>query len=105
MHPNDAVALDLDDGDLVCVTSTAGSIHVPVQLTEDVRRGVVSYPFGYGHAAGWRYANQLGGANVNVLTPNDLDSKDPLSGASWLDGIPVSCRRAETAGGLSIADA
>jgi len=34
-------------------------------------------------------ANAIGGANFNRLTSSAVAAKDPLSGASFLDGIPV----------------
>jgi formate dehydrogenase len=50
----------------------------------------VSYPHGWGHSGGWSTAAAQQGININVLIPNDLETKDRLSGMSLLDGVPVS---------------
>jgi formate dehydrogenase len=94
VNPEDAARIGIQTGDVARVESGVGGIEVPVEVTDAVIPGVVSYPHGWGHAGGWRTANAHGGVNVNVLAPNTVESKDPLSGASWLDGFPVSVRAA-----------
>ncbi|NJK45096.1 MAG: hypothetical protein HC933_13145 [Pleurocapsa sp. SU_196_0] len=49
MHPDDAAHLELTDGAIVRVQSLTSSIEVPVELSADLARGVVSLPHGYGH--------------------------------------------------------
>jgi len=95
LHPDDAQALALRDGDLARVRSRAGSIEVPVEVTERIMRGVVSVPHGWGHdGAGTRLrvAASVAGANSNRLA--DEGAFDPLSGNAVLNGIPVSVERA-----------
>jgi anaerobic selenocysteine-containing dehydrogenase len=89
VNPVDALAAGVGDGRRAKVQSAAGEIDVLVRVTEDVGPGTVCYPHGYGHDGGWTTANAVGGSNVNLLAPDDLASMDPLSGASFLDGIPV----------------
>jgi anaerobic selenocysteine-containing dehydrogenase len=91
VHPRDAERLGLADGTLARVRSQAGSVDVPVELSDEIREGVVSLPHGYGHdQPGTRLsvASQKPGVNSNRLT--DCSVVDPLSGNAVLNGIPVS---------------
>jgi anaerobic selenocysteine-containing dehydrogenase len=54
MHPEDLAARDIEDGKTVKVTSRVGSVEVEVLATNDMMRGVVSLPHGYGHQVGGR---------------------------------------------------
>jgi len=90
LHPSDANALGLGDGDTARVRSRTGEVAVPVEITEDVMPGVVSLPHGWGHdrpGTRMRVAAAVPGVNVNLLT--DPDAIDPLSGTAVLNGIPV----------------
>jgi anaerobic selenocysteine-containing dehydrogenase len=90
VHPDDAERLGVVDGERVRVTSRAGAIEVPAQVTEDVMPGVVSIPHGWGHGAPGaelRVAAEHAGANSNVLA--DELALEPLSGTAILNGIPV----------------
>ena len=90
VHPSDAARLGLTDGGTVRVTSRAGSIEVPVEITEDVMAGVVSIPHGWGHdtkGAEMRVAREHAGVNSNILT--DEHDLEPITGTAVLNGIPV----------------
>ncbi|HEY3261310.1 MAG TPA: molybdopterin oxidoreductase family protein [Pseudonocardiaceae bacterium] len=90
VHPRDAERLGLADGGQAVVSSTAGSVRVPVEVTDDIMTGVVSIPHGWGHSAkGARMAvaAEHPGVNTNVLA--DGNQLDPLSGNAVLNGIPV----------------
>ncbi|MCX4544454.1 molybdopterin oxidoreductase family protein [Streptomyces sp. NBC_01565] len=90
VHPADAGRLGLADGGRARITADGGSLEVPVEVTEAVRRGVVSLPHGWGHdRAGSRLsvASLEPGANVNQLL--DGTRLDPLSGTAVLNGFPV----------------
>ena len=91
VHPDDAAELGLVDGGYAKVTSRVGSVEAPVEVTEDIRPGVVSLPHGWGHGVEGtrlRVAAERAGVNSNVLS--DHRAFDPLSGTSVLNGIPVS---------------
>lgn len=93
MHPDDAATRGLADGAQVEVRSRVGRVEVPVELTDRIRRGVVSLPHGFGHGkAGTRLsvAAEKPGASVNDLT--DHLSVDPVSGNAALSGVPVDVR-------------
>ncbi len=90
MHPADAAARGIEADTVVQVSSRVGAVEVPVRLTAEMMRGVVSLPHGYGHrGAGLqlRVATAHAGASINDLT--DPAEIDPLSGNAVLNGIPV----------------
>jgi anaerobic selenocysteine-containing dehydrogenase len=90
VHPDDAARLGLADGEPARVSSRAGTIEVPVEVTDAVMPGVVSIPHGWGHDVdGIRMtvAAAHAGANSNTLADEEL--VDPLSGNAVLNGIPV----------------
>ena len=90
MHPDDVASLGLADGQLVEVRASAGSVRIPVQSTDEVMRGVVCLPHGFGHhRPGTRLglAEQHPGVSYNDLT--DDDAVDAISGNAALNGTPV----------------
>jgi anaerobic selenocysteine-containing dehydrogenase len=98
VHPDDAARLGLQDGEQARVSSRAGAIVVPVEVTDAVMPGVVSIPHGWGHDVdGVRMgvATAHAGTNSNVLADETL--LDPLSGNAVLNGIPVELAPVEAA--------
>ncbi|NKY25847.1 molybdopterin-containing oxidoreductase family protein [Nocardia gamkensis] len=95
LHLDDAAELRIGEGDTVEVRSPHGRILLPASLTGDLMRGVVAIPHGYGHkgTGGWRTANRVGGANVNLLMSTEPEDIEALAGMSRLTGIPVRVRR------------
>ncbi|MFC4083278.1 molybdopterin-dependent oxidoreductase [Amycolatopsis samaneae] len=90
VHPDDAARLGLADGGLASVTSRVGKLEVPVEVTDEVRRGVVSIPHGWGHdvdGVRTRVARANPGVNSNLVADEQLI--DALSGTAVLNGIPV----------------
>lgn len=91
VHPEDTARLGIDDGQLVTLSGPAGSIVVPVELSDEILAGVVSLPHGWGHD---RPGIRLGvagahpGASFNDLL--DGIAVDPLCGTAVLNGIPVT---------------
>ena len=96
IHPTDAEAAGLNDGDVADIQSDTATIRLPVKLLEDLMPGTVSVPHGWGHqrARGLSVARQLGGANVNLLASDGPENVEPLSGMAHLTGIPVAIRPA-----------
>ena len=91
MHPDDLAARGIADGDTVVVSSRVGSVEVAVRGADDIMRGVVSLPHGYGHQVpGTRltHASTVVGVSINDLTDPDL--LDPVSGNAALNGVPVT---------------
>jgi len=95
IHPVDAAARGIADGDSVELASKAGRVRVPAQVSDEIMRGVVSLPHGWGHdRAGTRLtvASATPGASVNDVTSEELF--DALSGNAALSGLTVAVARA-----------
>ena len=92
MHPDDAAALHLADGDEIRVTSAHGEIESTVQHDRELMPGVVSMVHGWGHAASprLRVASANPGANPNALLPYGPGSFEPLSSQAHMTGIEVT---------------
>ncbi len=90
IHPEDAKTHGLVDGKPARVSTKIGSITVPVEVTDEMMRGVVSVPHGWGHnrvGSRLRVAEAHAGESVNdILDPARIDT---LSGTSALTGQPV----------------
>ena len=104
MNPADAEARGLAAGDLATVTSRAGNVDIVVEPSDEMMRGVVSIPHGWGHhrpGIRLRVAEAHAGVSVNDLT--DETFIDELCGNSALNGVEVTvCRAAMNAvAGLS----
>ncbi|MCT9143119.1 molybdopterin oxidoreductase family protein [Streptomyces violarus] len=92
IHPEDAERLGVVEGAPVRVKGAGGEVTAPAEVTDAVRRGVVSLPHGWGHdRPGTRlsHASTDPGVNVNQLLDGRL--LDPLSGNAVLNGVPVEC--------------
>lgn len=90
VHPADAERTGVRHGGHARVTSSAGTIEVPVEVSDEMAPGVVSLPHGWGHdRPGVRLtvATAHAGVNNNLLAPTDLF--DVPSGNAVLNGIPV----------------
>lgn len=91
MSREDAAARSLSQGDRVRVTSRAGSIEVPLDVTDEMMPGVVSLPHGWGHdrpGARLSVASAHAGASLNDVT--DETMVDALCGTAVLNGVPVT---------------
>lgn len=90
MHPEDAARRGVVDGGRARVSTSVGSIELPVELTEAMMPGVVSVPHGWGHGRAGvrlRVASEHAGESVNdILDPALVDE---LSGTSALTGQRV----------------
>ena len=98
MHPDDADARGVTDGDIVSVRSAHGEIVLPITVTADISPGVVAIPHGWGHngSGGWTRANDAaradsgsGGANVNQLISSDPADLERLAGMARMNGVPI----------------
>jgi anaerobic selenocysteine-containing dehydrogenase len=66
MHPDDAAARGLSDGDLVRIFNDLGEVHCPVQILPTIARGIVSLPKGL-----WRRTTR-NGVTGTALVPDTL---------------------------------
>lgn len=97
MHPTDAQARQLTDGQLVRLRSRVGEVTVDLQLTDAMMPGVVSLPHGWGHdrkGVRLRVASERPGVSMNDLT--DESALDVVSGNAVLNGVPVTVYAAES---------
>jgi anaerobic selenocysteine-containing dehydrogenase len=84
MHPDDAAALSLIDGQTVKVTTEAGSEDAELEITDTARKGQVIMPHGFGLV----HAGRKNGPNVNRLTKNT--NRDPIAATPLHRFVP--CR-------------
>jgi anaerobic selenocysteine-containing dehydrogenase len=89
IHPEDAEAHGVGDGDPVRLSSAHGAVELAARVTDEVGPGTVAVPHGWGHAGGWETANAAGGANVNELASSEPEDLESLAGMAFLNGIPV----------------
>ncbi|MHA7666407.1 molybdopterin-dependent oxidoreductase [Mycolicibacterium sp. HS_4_1] len=97
IHPDDAADLGLTD--VAIIKGPGGELLAPIEVTDVMRRGVVSLPHGWGHnrgGTGQQLASSHPGVNVNQL--NDGTHLDRLSGTAVLNGIPVEISAISPAG-------
>ena len=89
INPADAERLGLTSAGTARVTSAAGSVAAPIEISADIMPGVVSLPHGWGHdlpGIDLTVASRRPGVNSNILSGDEID---PLSGNAVLNGIPV----------------
>ena len=82
MNPADLADLKLAEGDAIKVTSDRATIQCIVEPADDIRRGCISVPHGWGGSG-----NQPSG-NTNLLIFNDRDY-DKHTGIPRMSAIPV----------------
>jgi formate dehydrogenase len=97
IHPDDAAASGVEDGERCTVVSAHGSIELEARVTDEVSPGTVAVPHGWGHRGEWRRAAEAGGANVNLLASSAPQDLERLAGMALLNGIPVRVEAAPPA--------
>lgn len=83
IHPDDAMACGVRNGDVVEIVNGRGSCRLHAIVTDRVRRGVLVSPKG-------RWAKHNGGSNVNWTTPDTLAD---FNGQSTFHGNRVWVRK------------
>ncbi|MEW6270099.1 MAG: molybdopterin dinucleotide binding domain-containing protein, partial [Thermodesulfobacteriota bacterium] len=90
LHPDDAAACGVADGELVVMESRVHRGEVRVRVTDEMMPGVVSLPHGWGHSkvASWqKVAGATPGVSVNDWTDEQL--VEGVVGQSILNGVLV----------------
>lgn len=90
MHPNDAFEQNLEENTNVKVISRVGEVMLPIEFSENMMRGVVSMPHGYGHnrkGVQLGTATQYSGVSINDLTDETLT--DELTGNAAFSNVKV----------------
>ncbi len=99
LHPDDAVARGLSDGEQVRLSSRVGAIELPLQVSDEIRPGVVSVPHGFGHTrarVSWRTAAGKPGVSVNDVT--DPAVVDRVTGNAAFNAVAVRVEAATARG-------
>ena len=90
VHPDDAARYEVRHGELAILESRVHRGEVRVEVTDDMRPGVVSLPHGWGHAdsAPWQ---SVAGSHRGVSANDWVDDGvvEPIIGQSILNGVPV----------------
>lgn len=97
IHPKDAYALNIENQQIVRISSRIGSVELPVELSDSMMRSVVCMPHGYGHGrAGVQLdvARRHAGVSVNDLT--DELVLDDLTGNAAFSNVSVRVELATT---------
>lgn len=90
----DANKYNLQEWDNIKVTSKTGTITLPVNITNDIKSGIISIPHGWGHVFDdmqLTIAQQHAGVNINILM--DENEIDEVSGNAVLAGVPIKIER------------
>ncbi len=90
VHPQDAARRAIRDYQTAILESRVYQGEVTVQLSDEMREGVVSLPHGWGHAASARWQRTAGahaGVSVNDWTDDQL--VESVVGQSILNGVRV----------------
>jgi anaerobic selenocysteine-containing dehydrogenase len=97
IHPQDADNLGLKTGDLARVSTQNGSLEAPVEVSDEMKAGVVSLPHGWGHDVPdtrQSVARAHPGVNVNAII--DRQGLDVPTASSILNGVAVTVERVST---------
>ncbi|XDD45832.1 molybdopterin-dependent oxidoreductase [Leptospira sp. WS39.C2] len=90
IHPEDANQLGIQNEEEVIVSSNVGELKIPVEITKELMKGVVSIPHGFGHnrnGTKQKVASQFSGVSINDLTDDQV--LDEFSGNAAFSGIQV----------------
>ena len=77
IHPDDAAAAGVTDGDLVTLGNVRGQIRIHTRLCEGVRRGVIIAE------SIWPNSAHVDGRGINMLT--GAEAVAPVGGAAFHD--------------------
>lgn len=90
VNTEDAEKLQLKNGEIVSVSSSGGTIKIPIEITSEIKQGVLSIPHGWGHhreGTKIRVAENHAGVSLNDLT--DATQIDKLTGNADFSGTKV----------------
>lgn len=90
IHPDDANSRSIENQQEVEVTSRVGKVKIKAEISEEVMKGVVSIPHGWGHhrkGTQWKVAEAHAGVSINDLTDDQFI--DPISGNAAFSGVKV----------------
>jgi len=90
MSSKDAINLSITDHQKIKIISNVGSIELPVEISDEMKEGVLSIPHGFGHNRNGtkiKLAEENAGESINDLT--DDNKIDKLTGNANFSGTRV----------------
>lgn len=82
INPTDAIALKLINGQNVRVTSNVGSVTIEVEISQEIKFGVVSIPHGWGH--------HRRGTKQHIAEQNPMVSLNDLTDSNRIDALTAN---------------
>ena len=94
INPEDLAELNIEDGEIISISSIRGEIPAVVQSSPDIKRGVVSMAHCWGGAPDGTNDDKVReiGANTNRLI-NNLDHPEKYSGMSRHSAIAIKLNK------------
>ncbi len=89
IHPDDAAALGVADGEALRLVTRRGAIVVPIEISDGMPRSFVSLPNGLGVT----YEDGTVGVAANELTASE--DRDPFVGTPWHKHVPARLERVQ----------
>jgi anaerobic selenocysteine-containing dehydrogenase len=93
IHTDDASFEKLKNGDIVELSSRVGKVKLPIEITENIKKGVLAMPHGYGHTkAGIKMSIAASNAGVSLNDLTDEAQIDSLTGVAGFNDLRVSLK-------------
>ncbi|MHA1378266.1 MAG: molybdopterin-containing oxidoreductase family protein [Candidatus Helarchaeota archaeon] len=91
----DAKALGVEDFQMIRIKTKIDSIEIPAKITEDLMKGVIWIPQGWGRTIQnpLRIAKEKRGYNVNIITDDNWRNLETFAGMVLLDGVNVKLEK------------
>ena len=91
INKRDAEDLGLQDSEMVNIKSNVGELVIPLEITDDIMRGVVSIPHGFGHnKSNTKISHARANAGVSINDLIDNKRVDTLTANAALSGQRVT---------------
>ena len=93
INPEDAKSRSIVNEQEVEVTSRVGAVKIKAEVSEEIMKGVVSIPHGWGHhrkGTNWKIAENHAGVSINDLTDDQFI--DSVSGNAAFSGVTVEVK-------------
>lgn len=90
--------IGVTNGNRVVVSTAFGRVETDLAIDNDLGRGTVALTHGFGHTHSFALtvAQEHPGVNSNALMPFGAEQFEPLSHMSWISGVPVTVKLADT---------
>ena len=89
INPEDAAELGVTNDDLITVITAAGSMTVPVEVTDTLQRGNITLPNGMGTDYPTDGDRRTAGGSPNELTSTGDGYEDPFVGTPYHKHVPA----------------